>query len=335
MDGNPAKSLIDLLGETRPGDTAGASSANRFDFQLSWALCRILELHDSGFDYGILMDFFDDVVELDSGSAPKNADFYQIKSKKSGSWTLKKLTARKDGASGSKSSILGKLVTHRKTFNPYTRLTSFVSNQTVGLSLKGHKKASDVEHYSLRDTDDAIKSEICDLVEKETGIKLDDTACAQVRFVKTPLTYIDHDNQCRGRVSAFVEKHVDPVAPSGIVYRMLRSELERRNNDERLPISGGDLINKRLFARGHLDQILALAKPKVHLSEVLAAIESNLTNEGIQFRRRSQLISSCRTVAVERFSPNNTTHSCKTHKRPLAKLLLDGLALPRPAVVRC
>ena len=87
-------SLKDLLVTTKPRETSGPRSANRFDFQKSWALCRLLELHKSGKDYLIVFDYHDDVLVLDSCGDPNRIDFYQIKTKQSGHWTRRDLIDR-------------------------------------------------------------------------------------------------------------------------------------------------------------------------------------------------------------------------------------------------
>jgi hypothetical protein len=90
-------SLKDLIVQKKPRETSGPRSANRFDFQKSWALCRLLELHQSGQDYLIVFDYHDDVLVLDSATDPNRIDFYQIKTKQNGHWTRSALVARDNG----------------------------------------------------------------------------------------------------------------------------------------------------------------------------------------------------------------------------------------------
>lgn len=81
----------------KPRETAGSSSANRFEYQKDWTLYKLLELHRSDDAYLIICDYHEDVVQFDSHSIPKNAVFYQIKTKSSNNWTRKSLTKSQKG----------------------------------------------------------------------------------------------------------------------------------------------------------------------------------------------------------------------------------------------
>ena len=61
------------------------------DFQKDWAVCQLLELHETGDDYALVVERHDDVVVLDSPTEPRRADFTQVKTKDSGNWTVTQL----------------------------------------------------------------------------------------------------------------------------------------------------------------------------------------------------------------------------------------------------
>ncbi|GAG02404.1 unnamed protein product, partial [marine sediment metagenome] len=67
-----------------PRENAGSKSSNRFDYQKNWALCKLLELHLSGRDYILVLDFHEDILVLDSEVDPKEIEFYQIKTTQQG-----------------------------------------------------------------------------------------------------------------------------------------------------------------------------------------------------------------------------------------------------------
>ena len=80
-----------------PRETSGSRSANRFNYQDDWALCKLLEIHNSDDDYVLVLDFHDDIVVLDSASNPKVAIFYQVKPNKQDSGAGQTLSlARKE-----------------------------------------------------------------------------------------------------------------------------------------------------------------------------------------------------------------------------------------------
>ena len=114
----------------KPADTSGASSGNRFSFQIDWAFSKLIELHRAGNDYLIFLDLHDDVVVANSETAPSTVDFYQVKTSKKKEWTEARLTYRKKGKS---LSILGKLYAHKLSFPSNTGVAVFVSNRHCGL----------------------------------------------------------------------------------------------------------------------------------------------------------------------------------------------------------
>lgn len=72
-------------------ERAGPRTADRFEYQLHWALCHLLGLHESGQDYLITFDYHDDILVFDSESDPQNVAFIQVKTKDGKHWTLNDL----------------------------------------------------------------------------------------------------------------------------------------------------------------------------------------------------------------------------------------------------
>ena len=68
---------------SRPRESGGTCASNRIDYQKDWAVCQLLELHETRDDYALVVERHDDVVVLDSPTSPKRADFSQIKTKES------------------------------------------------------------------------------------------------------------------------------------------------------------------------------------------------------------------------------------------------------------
>lgn len=73
--------LRELVVRCRPREQAGPRSADRFDYQKDWAICRLLALHESPGEYLIAFDIFDDVVVLNSAENPDRISFSQIKTR--------------------------------------------------------------------------------------------------------------------------------------------------------------------------------------------------------------------------------------------------------------
>src|SRR3954453_3173330 len=74
-------------------ETGGSHGQLGVDFQRYWAISRIIELAGNNTpDFLILFETLQDVLELDSATAPTHARIYQLKMKKTGEWTWKALT---------------------------------------------------------------------------------------------------------------------------------------------------------------------------------------------------------------------------------------------------
>src|SRR5690348_12284908 len=92
MNNDLQQALIDK----KVRENSGSISSNGFDYQKDWSICKLLEEHQKSKDYTLLFDFHEDLVVLDSELNPVHADFYQIKTKKTGSWTMHQLLRRQN-----------------------------------------------------------------------------------------------------------------------------------------------------------------------------------------------------------------------------------------------
>ena len=113
--------LADALLAHKPRETSGGPSANRFAYQRTWALCHALTLHEAEQDYVIVLEFHDDILVLDRLTEPTRAEFFQVKTKKSGIWTVSGLlqgASKKDPTVAEAKSILGRLVDHVRLCAP-------------------------------------------------------------------------------------------------------------------------------------------------------------------------------------------------------------------------
>jgi hypothetical protein len=128
VSGKSILTLRDLLITVQTRDVSGPRALNRFDYQKDWTLCLLMQLHDTHGDYMLILDYHDDVVLLDSSTAPSRATFFQVKTNPGGNWTLKQLTRQKKGKKGPLPSHLGKLWSHQVSFGSITCSCFFVTN---------------------------------------------------------------------------------------------------------------------------------------------------------------------------------------------------------------
>ncbi|MDP3682434.1 MAG: dsDNA nuclease domain-containing protein, partial [Ignavibacteria bacterium] len=83
--------LKDKIVNTKPREKAGSTSASRFDYQKDYSICKLIESHLTSNDYIIIFDWHEDLIIMDSELNPQTVSFYQIKGKKTGTWTIKQL----------------------------------------------------------------------------------------------------------------------------------------------------------------------------------------------------------------------------------------------------
>ena len=135
--------LKNRLIQTPPRDLSGSTASGRFSYQQTWALCHLMELHNSGNDYVVIFDHHEDVTTLDSEDQPTRINGYQVKTKDNGNFTVPALLKQETSSSTSANSlpsILGKLYDLKVRFPTEVDLLAIVSNTSVSVRLKSDGK---------------------------------------------------------------------------------------------------------------------------------------------------------------------------------------------------
>ncbi|AUW43864.1 hypothetical protein CUJ84_Chr003528 [Rhizobium leguminosarum] len=112
-------------------ENGGRTAYDRFDFQTAWGLMKVISLHSSGAEYAVAFEFHDDIAELDSLSAPTRLSFYQVKTTKSPSWSLAKISQRTKSGETRKPSYAGKMFDNVERFGSTVDKVVFVSNRPL------------------------------------------------------------------------------------------------------------------------------------------------------------------------------------------------------------
>lgn len=221
---NLKKKIIKL----KPREESGSKTARKYTFQKDLSLYLLLTIHEKREDYVFLFDFHDDLVVLDSENNPKKIDFYQIKSKDSGNWTVKALTKKEKD----KLSITGKLYLNKLNFNENTNSLNFISNSSFSFkklangeeSLKRSKiKADELEESVFKELEDSIKNE--HKISKTEFRKL-------TNFQVTKLSNKDSSTHCLGELSKLINK-INPensINPE-LAYKQVFNEVSRQTEN--------------------------------------------------------------------------------------------------------
>ena len=159
--------MLDSLHTKEPRERDGARTASRFEFQANFSILKILDLHETGADYRAIFDHFDDLTILDSSSNPTQIEFYQIKGRSSGSWTIKQL-AKQDKDKKPPRSIIGKMYKSASDFADKTKSITFVSNEPFKFTLSSGTnsdennvkiKASDLDNTEIQIIEAALDAD--------------------------------------------------------------------------------------------------------------------------------------------------------------------------------
>lgn len=265
-----------------PRDLSGPTASDRFAYQRTWALCRVMELHASGEDYVVIFDHHEDVSILDSEDAPTALKGYQIKTKASGNFTLQAMLKREEGKSQPPAplpSILGKLYDLKVRFPEHTILLTVVSNASFSLRLKcDGKKSTVLELAHVGDLLDEDRTKICEALKEEHNIKDTISLDGLLEFVKSDIPLCGHETHAKGKLAEFLQA-LYPDRQFSIVplYRALDSEVKVRNNNHEQNQSFDDLVRRKALSRRLFTEVLqqvGVSPIQVELQEVVQRLNS-------------------------------------------------------------
>ncbi|MCA9111364.1 MAG: DUF4297 domain-containing protein [Planctomycetaceae bacterium] len=277
-------SLAERLVSVPLRETSGSRSSNRFDFQENWALCHILELHESGNDYVVILDFHDDVVVLDSVTDPSAILFYQIKTKQSGNWKCSDLTYRKKGKSGPLPSILGKLYSNYALFPDDTAGLKFISNAGLNSKLATGGSSEAVHHIRVEHLDVKEQQKIRTKLIDECGDNVQSACEPLLSIERTSLSLGDHTNHALGRLTAFLDSQSDlHTQNSAAFYRTLKGEISRLAKSEEDVSEFGDLCKFKAITRERFSELLETVRKEQPEPDWPTMLHQQLISEGRPF----------------------------------------------------
>ncbi len=253
--------IAELLVTVPPREHSGAEATERFEFQLHWAVTELLQRQREGKDYCILLEYHDDVVLLDAAAEPTHADFYQVKSKRSGHWKTAELV-RPGGKEKTELSTIGKLYTHRINFPSASIGLHFVSNVPLGDPLADGSNPNNVRVVRCTDLAEAHRAKLVAAVRRDhelpddSEIDLPDITA----FLFCTFSPAGAKEHVLGELETFLEELFPErqIGPSPI-YKTLLAELRRRNLCRDRPDSPSALIRLHGFTRSQFDELLRRA----------------------------------------------------------------------------
>jgi hypothetical protein len=301
-----SSNLGDLLILTRPIEVSGSRSHNRFDYQANWALCRLLELHSTGDDYVIVLDYHDDVLVLDSATDPTKVLFYQVKSKSSGEWRRSDFTATHKNSR----SIIAKLYNHYIFFAKNVAGLTFVTNAGFSVRLTNDSKATACDTFTYSELHQKEQAEIETAICNQLTTSAPIEGASLLRFERCSLSHTDHTNHALGKLIDFLENisGSNDLAFKTVnaFFRSLKMEILRGCTEESSPASFSELCKLKAISKSQFDSMISRVLASVPQPNWTDIIRQRLTVEGVSFVRTEQLCANVTRFVANRFDPMNS-----------------------------
>lgn len=291
-------SLRDDLLKVPLREIAGRRTINRLNYELSWAICQLIELHDSNEDYALVMEYHDDVIVLDSPSDPKKARFYQIKTGSGDMW-------RSGGLWGGSSdlSILGKLALHHKSFGSSVEALHLISNKGFKLNFLGGQKECTNGSACLSQLDPAELTSLSAALQKEVpGIDVNE--CTKLMHVGvSTLSHDGHRPHAVGTLFTYLRSlYPNSALRLNDAFSALLDEIYRLASGEDLPTEFNALIARCGITRNRFADFLTAIRPQEEYMRMVDGVRAELMAENWTFDDRHDLELALRGLELARLN---------------------------------
>lgn len=134
-------------------EQSGSDSYNRFEYQVHWIVCHVIQRLKSETQCIVFCEYHDDMAEL-SNTASTDFEFYQVKTKEDPKdWTIAELSKREPKSDGSyKKTFLGFIFYNFMQFGEECSCCHFISNNTYDKEILEWQAC--IEDEKLLETED-------------------------------------------------------------------------------------------------------------------------------------------------------------------------------------
>ena len=327
MSGLPELSA--LMKSAVPRERAGSQTQARYDFQANFGILHLLELRESGHDFRIIFDIFDDIMVVNSATAPTQARFYQLKSKDPGDWTIPDV-CKKVGAKAPRS-IVSRLYTHMASFGAAVAETGMVSNAAYKMKLSDGTTTSGARHRIA--ASDLHTEEI----DRVTAAVIADINLADVpswlpklAFIRTTLGVHGQDLVVIGRLQQHLEQSdAAGTAKTSALYKTLHASIVQRTTFHEEGIDHDTLLSRKSLTRKEIEDLIARAcgRPRSFIED-WDIIRTDLENRGMGSVPQIKL----KTLAISFIRDRNTGRG---NAGRLSAFASDWIANNKAIVERC
>jgi|GEM_PF-6348418 len=301
-------SLKQALEANKPTDRGGSVGSNRLTYQLSWALCRLLELHKSGKDYVMIFDYHDDIAVVDSAISPTKIDLYQVKTKDVGTWSLSELIRRKKSKKRKTFSILGKMYSSKIYFSSHTNSISLISNTKFSIKLTSNADSVNLPEICLKDLEQSELKRVSRKIQVEHSCS-SLMPYEDITFFKvTDLSLRDHEKHALAHIVEFLEgyKGSDNFR-FRIFQKTIVDEIRAKNNYEWNIVGFDNIVKYKSVDRSFVQTIVERNNQYPDLNAKWAEIASLLQIQGVHFSIIKSVSEKWREFEIRRMDENNIT----------------------------
>jgi len=296
--------LREAIANSTPRERSGSTAADRFEYQRDWALCKLLVLHQSKNDYLLAFDAFDDVILMNGENEPDRIAFFQIKTRKTRSMTLRAMLKQEIGETGPLPSMIGKLYYNKILFPENTEALTLVSNAPFSITLINSDVAS-TGFKTLRcvELDQQTRNSIRDQLKKEHGLATEPEFVDITSFEVAELPLEGHATFALGRLAEFLET----LNPEGsfkprLIYRTIADEIKRKNNYDGRWSSFDEFLREKGLGRKGFDQVLKTVGAHRDFDWIWSRIEDRLNAEQMPILQTRRLRDVFRRYSIDRAS---------------------------------
>lgn len=227
----------------------GETAFDRLDYQTCWGIARVVELHSAPGSppYAVAFEFHEDIAEVDDVANPTFLRLYQLKTKKSGSWTLSTIAKPTKTSSGNvKLSFAGRMHVNLKKFDDITEKVVFVSN--LPLSEAGGTVGE--FHFELADDDKLEKFLDAMKAESSTFSQSDDLH--RFRFLECGLHLSTYESTVVGKIALFLANEIDGDVNAKQFYLTLGFRCRERTKNLADLTSIEELVASKFITRASI-----------------------------------------------------------------------------------
>lgn len=282
MNSSNRLSLNPLLSAQR--EKSGASTFGKYGYQYHWALCKVLDIHDTSDDYIVFIELHEDVLIADSTNASDvRFEFNQVKDSSSGPYTYKALTK----TSKKENSILGKMMLGIEGKPFKDKISSLNLVATCGFNLPLTIAGVKLDIIKHGDIDSNCIQEIEAALIAEVGLKNIPTNLA---FVTPDLPNKGYQQNTVGKITELVDK-LNPGSKCNAlsIYRNLIDELCRKGMTIYDYTNWQDVIKHKGLTKNQVGESIAAYTDTVGIDKMRPDFDEICILLNVKFPNKSKI----------------------------------------------